>query len=235
MVDAAIEANIQHIIFLTPFSELDPLSPPSTHPVNQKQPSASYRSQFMLVQAYLQSAFSKEKITLLCYPGILHQHLLVFKDYIQKHNAFPLPDEYLENSVESSNLNDIARAAAYIAHSPTSRHGGKDYKLTGPQLLTLREVSSNVLHGLGRDIQIDTMDIHRLRQVLAQSEGNKDHADFLLEIWGLQQQQIVGRRFEITRDMEALTGQSGKTLLEYFQDDNACNKFESSSSKRIIL
>ncbi|KAG2197445.1 hypothetical protein INT46_009915 [Mucor plumbeus] len=237
LIDAAIEADIQHIIFLTPFSELDLLSPPSMPSVNQKQPSASYRSQFMLVQAYLQSAFSKEKITLLCYPGILHQHLLVFKDYIQQHNAFPLPDKYLENSVESSNLNDIARAAAYIAHSPTSRHGGKDYKLTGPQLLTLREVGSNVLHGLGRDIQVDTMDIQRLRQILAHSIGNQDHADFLLEIWGLQQQQqIVGRRFEITRDMEALTGQSGKTLLEYFQDDNACNKFESSSSsKRIIF
>ncbi|CAO0798422.1 unnamed protein product [Mucor circinelloides] len=235
LIDAAKAANIQHVIFITPFSKLDPLTPPSTPLRAEKQPSASYRSQFMLVQTYLVSVFSKETTTILCYPGILHQHLLVFKDYIQQHNAFPLPNKHLENSVESSNLDDIARAAAYIAHSPTSRHGGKEYKLTGPQLLTLREVSSNVLHGLGRSIQVDTMDVYRLKEILTESLRSQDHADFLLEIWGLQKQkQLLGRRrFEITRDLEALTGKSGKTLLEYIQDDNVSTHFQ--SSQRIIL
>lgn len=236
MIDAAKAADIQHIIFLTPFSKLDPPTPPCTPPLTtERQHSASYRSQFILVQTYLQSVFSSNMTTTLCYPGILHQHLLVFKDYIQQHNAFPLPNKYLENSVESSNLDDIARAAAYIAYSPTSRHGGKEYKLTGPQLLTLKEVCSNVLHGLGRNIQVDTMDVYRLRDVLAESIGNQDHADYLLEIWGLQkQQQLLGRRrFEITRDLEALTGESGKTLLDYIQDDNVSSNFQ--SSQRIIL
>lgn len=235
MIDAAKASNIQHIIFLTPFSKLDPPTPPPTPLITEKQHSVSYRFQFMQVQTYLKSVFSSNMTTTLCYPGILHQHLLVFKDYIQQHNAFPLPNKYLENSVESSNLDDIARAAAYIAYSPTSRHGGKEYKLTGPQLLTLKEVCSNVLHGLGRSIQVDTMDVYRLRDILAESIGSRDHADFLLEIWGLQkQQQLLGRRrFEITRDLEALTGQSGKTLLDFIQDDNVSSNFQ--SSQRIIL
>lgn len=185
----------------------------------------------MLVQTYLQSVFSTEMITILCYPGILHQHLLVFKDYIQQYNAFPLPNKYLENSVESSNLDDIARAGAYIAHSPTSRHGGKEYKLTGPQLLTLEEVCCNVLHGLGRNIQVDPTDVCRLKDILTESIGDQNHADYLLEIWGLQKQQRC--RIEITRDLEALTGQSGKTLLEYIQDANVSSHFQ--SSQRALL
>ncbi|GAN11460.1 hypothetical protein MAM1_0615d11023 [Mucor ambiguus] len=235
LIDAAKAANIQHVIFLTPFSKLDPLTPPSTPLRTVKQPSMSYRSQFMLMQTYLQSVFSREMTTILCYPGILHQHLIVFKDYIQQHNAIPLPNKYLENSVESSNLDDIARAAAYVAYSPTTRHGGKEYKLTGPQLLTLKEVCSNILHGLGRNIQVDTMDIYRLRGILTESIGSRNHADFLLEIWGLQkQQQLLGRRrLEITRDLEALTGQSGKTLLEYIQDGNVSSHFQ--SLKSIVL
>ncbi|KAL9558331.1 hypothetical protein MBANPS3_000954 [Mucor bainieri] len=235
LIDAAKAANIQHVIFLTPFSKLDPLTPPSTPLRTVKHLSTSYRSQFMLVQTYLHSVFSREMTTILCYPGILHQHLLVFKYYIQQHNAFPFPEKYLENSVESSNLDDIARATAYIAHSPTSRHGGKEYKLTGPQLLTLKEVCFSVLHGLGRNVQVDAMDVYRLRDILTKSIGSRNHADFLLEIWGLQkQQQLLGRRrFEITRDLEVLTGQSGKTLLEYIQDGTVSSHFQ--SSQRIVL
>ncbi|KAK4518462.1 protoplasts-secreted [Mucor velutinosus] len=235
LIDAAKAADIQHIIFLTPFSKLDRLTPPSTAFTAEKQPPTTYRSQFMLVQTYLESVFNSNMTTILCYPGILHQHLLVFKHYIQQHNAFPLPYKCLESSVESSNLDDIARAAAYIAHSPTSRHGDKEYKLTGPQILTLKEVCSNVLHGLGCSIQVDTMDVYHLRDILVESMGAQNHADFLLEIWGLQkQQQLQGRRrFEITRDLEALTGQSGKTLLEYIRDDSVSSHFR--SSQRIAL
>ncbi|KAL0581359.1 hypothetical protein ABG067_008461, partial [Albugo candida] len=141
-----------------------------------------------MVQSYLQTVFEEKKITLICYPGILHQHLIVFKNYIKQNNAFPLPDKYLESSIESSNLEDIARAAAYISYSPTSRHGGKQYKLTGPQLLTLKEVSTNVLSGLGHDVCVNTMDDQNLKEILAQSVNSKDQADFLMEIWGLQQQ-----------------------------------------------
>ncbi|KAG0164442.1 hypothetical protein DFQ28_009116 [Apophysomyces sp. BC1034] len=217
-IDAAKQANVEHIIFLTPFSPLDPVS-------GLLDPT-SYRSQFMRIESYLCSQFDGNQITVLRYPGLLHQHLLVFRKYIAEHNAFPLPDKHLEITVESSNMFDIARATAFIAHSPTARHGRNAYKITGPQLLTLQEVSQRVLTGLRRDIAINLIDdIDSLKQILCDCVGNEDHVVFMLEMWGLQQQKLSGRRFEVTRDLEALTGQSGKTLNEYFEEDGVREAF----------
>ncbi|KAI8379169.1 uncharacterized protein BYT42DRAFT_545571 [Radiomyces spectabilis] len=231
-IDAAKEANIQHIIFLTPFSPLDPVSPPVTPSaeismLNLNEPQ-TFRSQFMLIESYLRSQFDSRCTTILRYPGILHQHLVVFRKYIMEHNAFPVPHRYLENTVETSNMLDIARAVACIAHSPVSRHGNQAYKVTGPQLLTLQELSTRVLIGLRRDVAVNTMDMPTLKQILCDSIGNEEHVVFLLEMWGLQQK-LHGRRFEVTRDLEALTGQSGKTLNEFFEDDSVFASFMSAN------
>ncbi|KAF7721996.1 hypothetical protein EC973_003878 [Apophysomyces ossiformis] len=218
-IDAAKQANVEHIIFLTPFSPLDPVPAALLDPT-------SYRSQFMKIESYLWSQFDNNRITILRYPGLLHQHLLVFRKYIAEHNAFPLPDKHHEITVESSNMLDIARATAFIAHSPTIRHSRNAYKITGPQLLTLQEVSERVLRGLQRDIAINLIDdIDTLKKILCDCVGNEDHVVFMLEMWGLQQQKVSGRRFEVTRDLEALTGQSGKTLNEYFEEDGVREAF----------
>ncbi|KAI7866160.1 hypothetical protein BDF14DRAFT_1816731 [Spinellus fusiger] len=240
-IDAATEANVSHIVFLSPFSPLDPISPPTT-PLTSAPPSVlnaktvtaashitedtvcSFRSQFNVIEAYLRSKFTRG-ITVLHHPGLLHQHLVVFGDYIRKHNAFPLPSTLLENSIESSNLHDIARATATVLYSPSSRFCN-NYRITGPQLLTLQEVSARVLTGLKRDITIDGMEVHHLRQVLQESIGNEEHVSFLMEVWGLQRT-LGGRRFEVTRDLEALTGQSGKTLKEFFEDQHVVDSFMS--------
>src|SRR6478609_4572186 len=88
-IDAAKEARVEHVIFLTPFTPLDPISPPAS-PGSEQHSSAtatpviygSYRSQFMLIESYLHSQFDNNGITILRYPGVLHQHLLVFSKYI---------------------------------------------------------------------------------------------------------------------------------------------------------
>lgn len=181
----------------------------------------------MLIETYLRSIFDTKRITILRYPGILYQHLKVFRKYIMENNAFPLSNQHLEFTVESSSMLDIAHATACIAHSPTLRHSSNVYKLTGPQLLTLEEVSARVLTGLRRDIAVNFMDIEALKNILTESVGNAEQVAFLLEVWGLQQK-LGGSRFEITRDLEALTGQSGKTLNEYFEDDKVQEFFQSS-------
>lgn len=188
----------------------------------------TYRSQYMMIESYLRSQFDPKRTTILRYPGILYQHLRVFRKYIIENNAFPLPNQHIEFSVESSSMTDIAQAVACIAHSPTVRHSSNVYKLTGPQLLTFGEVSARVLTGLRRDGNaVNLMDMATLQEILYESVGNKEHVAFLLEVWGLQQKQLSGRRFEVTRDLEALTGQSGKTLNEYFEDDHVQDIFRS--------
>ncbi|KAI8376444.1 uncharacterized protein BYT42DRAFT_574627 [Radiomyces spectabilis] len=200
----------------------------SHHSLSHDDPT-SYRHQFMLIESYLRSEFDNSQVTILRYPGIMHQHLLVFGKYIAEHNAFPLPTKLMEITVETSNMLDIARATACIAYSPTLRHSRNAYKITGPQLLTLQEVSARVLTGLKRDVAFNLMDMTALKQILCDSLGNEDHVVFLLEMWGLQQQKLTGRRFEITRDLEALTGQSGTTLNEFLDDDTVRDAFHMTS------
>ncbi|KAI8646438.1 hypothetical protein BD408DRAFT_410227 [Parasitella parasitica] len=230
-IDAAKEAHVEHIIFLTPFTPLDAVSPPASPNSEQQATPApvsygSYRSQFMLIESYLHSQFDNNRITILRYPGVLHQHLLVFSKYIAQHNAFPLPDKHLEITVESCNMYDIARATACVAHSPTLRHSRNAYKISS-SLLTLEEMGQRVLSGLQRENTINRMDSATLQQIICDSIGNEDQAIFLMEMWGLQQK-LSGRRLEITRDLEALTGQSGKSLNEYFEEDEVRDAFLSS-------
>jgi hypothetical protein len=184
----------------------------------------------MLIESYLQAQFSNDHITILRYPGVLFQHLVVFGQYIVQHNAFPLPSQQSEITVESCNLIDIARATACVAYSPTFRHCRNSYKITSPQLLTLEEVSQKVLQGLEYDHDaINFMDVPTLQSVLTQSIGNEEHVLFLMEMWGISRKE-VGRRLEITRDLEALTGQSGKTLNEYLKEDGVRDAFLSPSA-----
>lgn len=204
------------------------MSPPTTpdETINSQKVdvlNSSYRTQFMLIEDYLHSEFDNNKITILRYPGVLHQHLLVFSKYIAKYNAFPLPDQHLEITVESCNMIDIARATACVAHSPTLRHSKNAYKISSG-LLTLEEVSQRVLSSLERENIINRIDQDTLKGIISESIGNEDHATFLMEMWGIQQK-LTGRRLEITRDLEALTGQSGKSLNEYFQEDEVRNAF----------
>ncbi|GAA5810791.1 hypothetical protein MFLAVUS_004218 [Mucor flavus] len=221
-IDAAKEANVEHVIFLTPFTPLDAAI--SNNEPTEKVKYDSYRSQFMLIESYLHSQFNTNQITLLRYPGVLHQHLLVFGKYIAQHNAFPLPNQQMEITVESCNMIDIARATACVAHSPTLRHSKNSYKISSPQLLTFEEVSERVLSGLDRENTVNLMDVDTLQKIIGDSIGNDDHAVFLLEMWGMQQK-LKGRRLEITRDLELLTGQSGKTLNEFLKEDGVRDAF----------
>ncbi|KAI8099015.1 uncharacterized protein BX664DRAFT_320180 [Halteromyces radiatus] len=229
-IDAAKEANVNHIIFLSPFSPKDP-SPLLNDDVDDDNNNnnmclhrPSFYYQFMCIESYLLQQLDQDRVTILRYPGILHQHLMVFRHYVAEHDAFPLLD--LDYTVESCNLTDIARATGYIAHSPTPRHAGDIYKITGPQLLTLHEVSQRMFSGLQRNHAVNRMDLTTLRQILYDSVRNDDHVGFLLEMWGLQQKK---RRFEITRDLELLTGKSGILLKEFFEDDQVRDSFKKSN------
>ncbi|KAI8332048.1 hypothetical protein BC941DRAFT_455806 [Chlamydoabsidia padenii] len=222
-IDAAKEAQVDHIIFLTPFSPKDPylLQGQMSEDTMRCLHQPSFHYQFMCIESYLRQQLDKDKVTILRYPGILHQHLMVLRHYVAEHDAFPLLD--LDYTVESCNLADIARATGYIAHSPTIRHAGNIYKITGPQLLTLLELSQRMFSGLQRDHAVNLMDLSTLRQILYDSVRNEDHVGFLLEMWGLQQRK---KRLETTRDLELLTGKSGILLNEFFDDDQVRDSFK---------
>lgn len=226
-IDAARAAGIEHVILLTPFSPWDPSTPPVT-PTDKSSPTdslldehiVSYRSQFQSIEAHLKTQFRAEQITIIRYPGILQQHLRFFSTYITTHNGLPFPNNP-SMTIESCNMNDIVRACSYIAYSPTSRHGGKTFKITGPHLLTLQELMERLANNFNHPIRIDMMSIHDMRNVLVASLPNSDAVAYILEMWGLQER-LAGfeagtQKWEITRDLEALTGEGGVSLEDYLQ------------------
>ncbi|CAH1758516.1 24243_t:CDS:2 [Entrophospora sp. SA101] len=162
--------------------------------------------------------FQPSQITILRYPGVLHQHLLYFAKYIIEQSTIPLIDNP-QMTFECCDINDVARSCCHILYCPTQRHGGKEYKITGPNLLTIDEIGSKASLGLGCDIKIKLMPVNQLRQVLMDLTADDKLAAYLLELWGLQGYLGISRKLQVTRDLELITGGSGSNLREFFENN----------------
>lgn len=224
-IRAAKQANIEHIVFPTPFSKLDiPYSPPLT-PVDESDDERSnitrslspYRDQFETIESIIRESFSKSQITILRYPGVLNQHLLFFARHIMEKSKIPL----IENPdmiFECCDMSDVVRASCHILFCPVQRHGNKEYKITGPNLLTNDEISIKASLGLGREISSEFMNIQQIRKVLMEVTPDKEEVAYLLELWGLQGCLGAARKVQVTRDLEIITGSTGKSLREFFEN-----------------
>src|SRR6266542_1615601 len=143
-INAAKQADIKHVVFLTPFSKLDtPYSPPLT-PIDDDDKEhtnvmRSYREQFEAIESILRESFSPSEITILRYPGVLNQHLLYFAKYIMEKSKMPLIDNS-HMTFECCDMSDVVRASCHILVG-LQRHGGKEYKITWPNLLTSDEIA----------------------------------------------------------------------------------------------
>ncbi|OZJ04441.1 hypothetical protein BZG36_02795 [Bifiguratus adelaidae] len=232
--DAANKAGVRHVLFLTTSSMHDPKTPPTTPSGGDTESMGSYRIQFLMLEAYLAQQFPPQSLTLLRHPGILYQHLLYFSSHVKSHNAIPMPFTHNNVTIETSNLSDIATAAAFILVAPKSAHGGKSFKITSPRLYTLEELEQRASDGLGRGITVENIQPQSLRtllyNVLLEQPGHiDDKVTYLLELWGLQERLAAppspplpsGRlstRVESTRDLELLTGKSGVEVRDWFRE-----------------
>ncbi|RIA91229.1 hypothetical protein C1645_124292 [Glomus cerebriforme] len=224
-INAAKQANIEHIVFLTPFSKLDtPHSPPLT-PIDDDDEdrtniTRSYREQFEAIESLLQESFSPSQITILRYSGVLNQHLLYFAKYIIEKSKMPLIDNS-HMTFECCDMSDVVRASCHILVSPIQRYGGKKYKITGPNLLTTDEIAIKASLGLKREISVEFMPIKQLKKVLMEMTSDKEVVAYLLELWGLQTYLGATRKVQVTRDLEIITGSTGKSLREFFENSYA--------------
>ncbi|RHZ72476.1 hypothetical protein Glove_242g128 [Diversispora epigaea] len=242
-INAAKEANVEHIIFPTPFTKLDtPFTPPLTptdekdeteSSINNNNNNNSYRDQFELVESMLKETFPSSQITILRYPGVLNQHLLLFSRHIIEHSKIPLIDNP-SMIFECCDISDVVRAICNILYCPVQRHGGKIYKITGPNLLTTDEIAVKASLGLGRTITPDFLPNNQLYEILSEVIPGKEEVAYLLELWGLQGKNYINgsynsggaRRVQVTRDLEMITGGPGKSLRDFFVNNRAtfCDK-----------
>ncbi|CAJ0840393.1 9294_t:CDS:2 [Entrophospora sp. SA101] len=162
--------------------------------------------------------FQPSQITILRYPGVLHQHLLYFAKYIIEQSTIPLIDNP-QMTFECCDINDVARSCCHILYCPPQRHGGKEYKITGPNLLTIDEIGSKASLGLGCDIKIKLMPVNQLKQVLMDLTADNKLTAYLLELWGLQGYLGISHKLQVTRDLELITGGGGSNLREFFENN----------------
>ncbi|CAJ0834241.1 7399_t:CDS:1 [Entrophospora sp. SA101] len=120
---------------------------------------------------------------------------------------------------ECCDINDVARSCCHILYCPPQRHGGKEYKITGPNLLTIDEIGSKASLGLGCDIKIKLMPVNQLRQVLMDLTADNKLTAYLLELWGLQGYLGISHKLQVTRDLELITGGGGSNLREFFENN----------------
>jgi hypothetical protein len=62
------------------------------------------------------------------------------------------------------------------------------------------------------------MPIKLLKKVLMETTPDKEEVAYLLELWGLQGYLGAARKVQLTRDLEIITGSTGKSLREFFEN-----------------
>ncbi|CAG8575831.1 11417_t:CDS:2 [Acaulospora morrowiae] len=225
-INAAKEAGVEHIVFPTPFAKLIvPCSPPLT-PTDETDKNGDmecispYRDQFESIELLLRENFQPSQVTILRYPGVLNQHFLYFARYISEESKIPLIDNP-HVIFECCDVSDVVRAICHILYSPVQRHGGKEYKITGPHLLTNNEISAKASLALGREIRTDFLPIKQLRQAFLDVTHDKEEVAYLLDLWGLQGQIGAARKVQVTRDLEMITGGTGMGLRKFFEKNRS--------------
>lgn len=225
-INAAKEAGVEHIIFPTPFVKLNiPCSPPltPTEESDERRDIGSfrpYRDQFETIESLLKENFQSSQVTFLRYPGVLNQHFLYFASYIIEKSKIPLIDNP-HVIFECCDISDVVRAICHILYCPVQRHGGKEYKITGPNLLTNNEISTKASLALGREIGVDLLPIKELRQTFLDVTNDKEEVAYLLDLWGLQGQIGAAQKVQVTRDLEMITGGTGRSLREFFENNSS--------------
>ncbi len=92
------------------------------------------------------------------------------------------------------------------------KHVGKIYELTGPRLLTFKQVVTEISNLTGRDIQFQSLTIDEYTAMLRQYQIPEDHiwlAEYLFS------QVLDGRNSSVTHDIEKVLGRKPKDFSEY--------------------
>jgi len=113
--------------------------------------------------------------------------------------------------VDTDDIADVAVKALLY-----EKHDGKVYELTGPRLLTFREVISEISEATGRDIAFTSIALPAYLHVMKQM-GVPDNFVWLIEYLFSE---VLGNpnNAEITNDIENILGRKPKDFSEYIKE-----------------
>lgn len=115
--------------------------------------------------------------------------------------------------VDTDDIADVAVAAL-----TDDSHSGKVYELTGPRLLTFKEVVDEIAEATGRDIQFQAVSIEAYIEMLRSFQIPED---YLWLINYLFENVLDGRNSYMTEGVEKALGRKAKDFSEYVKETAA--------------
>jgi len=118
--------------------------------------------------------------------------------------------EALEPFIDADDIADVVTAALL-----DEKHNGKTYELTGPRLLTFKEVVNEIAEVSGRSITFQPLALDEYTQMLKEYQVPEDH------IWLINylfEQVLDGRNSSITSDIEKVLGRKAKDFSAYAKE-----------------
>lgn len=118
--------------------------------------------------------------------------------------------EALEPFTDADDIADVVTAALL-----DDKHNGQTYELTGPKLLTFKQVINEIAEVTGRNITFQSLSLDEYNQMLVEYQIPEDH------IWlvnYLFEQVLDGRNSTITSDIEKVLGRKAKDFSAYAKE-----------------
>ncbi len=118
--------------------------------------------------------------------------------------------EALEPFIDADDIAEVVTAALL-----DDKHNGQTYELTGPRLLTFKEVINEIAAVSGRNITFQPLTLEEYTQMLKEYQVPEDH------IWLINylfEQVLDGRNSSITSDIEKVLGRKAKDFSAYAKE-----------------
>ncbi|WP_337966821.1 NmrA family transcriptional regulator [uncultured Flavobacterium sp.] len=118
--------------------------------------------------------------------------------------------EALEPFIDADDIAEVVTAALL-----DDKHNGQTYELTGPRLLTFKEVINEIAEVSGRNITFQPLALEEYTQMLKEYQVPEDH------IWLINylfEQVLDGRNSSITSDIEKVLGRKAKDFTAYAKE-----------------
>ncbi len=118
--------------------------------------------------------------------------------------------EMPEPFVDTDDIADVV-----VASLLEDQHAGKIYELTGPRLLTFKQIIAEIAKATGRDIKFTPLSIDEYKNMLREHHIPED---FLWLIDYLFTEVLDGRNSSVTDDIEKVLGRKAKDFSEYARE-----------------
>ena len=195
VVDAALEANVQHIVKMSSMEAV----PEATSPI----PKLHMQSENYIKNSGMNWTMIK--------PNFFMQNLLGSGKTIVEQNKFFLPMG--EGKAGMIHTKDVGTVIAKVLSE--DGHEGKNYEVTGPEILSFHDVAEIFSKVLGKKVDYINVPIDEYKKTLSQFLTNQWHLDSVIDLF---KDIAEGGIEDKTDTFQDLIGKSPCSLEQFIQE-----------------